>query len=256
MNKNIEMYWKKRFDESALNFENDADIGLWSKHGFERRFVTFFRVFQENYFTDGMEGKKLLDVGCGSGAYDGTLADMGYSVVGVDYSEHVIKKAVEKSKEKNIPYIVGALPFLPFGKESFDIVICIGVFQNIRDEDMAIGEFAGILKENGRIILMTLNSLSIYAVGRKMLQKLDFFMRKNDDSIVYDRRYSYFELRNVLKGKGFNNFKFHGIYVFPKPLIFLEEICKETPIFKIIDKIPFVSPLLAHAFIIKADKEE
>lgn len=254
MKKNAELYWKKRYNDAAMNFENDADIGIWSRHGFERRFESFFQVFREDCFID--KEKKILDMGCGSGAYDRTLADMGYNVVGVDYSEHVIKKAVEKSKEKNIPYIVGALPFLPFGKESFDIVICIGVFQNIRDEDMAIGELAGILKENGRIVLMTLNSLSIYAVGRKMLQKLDFFMRKNDDSIVYDRRYSYFELRNVLKDKGFNNFKFHGIYVFPKPLIFLEEICKETPIFKIIDKIPFVSPLLAHAFIIKADKEE
>jgi len=56
MNKTIEYYWKKRFDEFALNFENDADIGIWSKHGFERRFVSFFQFFQENYFTDVWKG--------------------------------------------------------------------------------------------------------------------------------------------------------------------------------------------------------
>ena len=53
MDENIEMYWKKRFNGYVLNFENDADIGLLIKRGFERRFVTFFRVFQENYLADG-----------------------------------------------------------------------------------------------------------------------------------------------------------------------------------------------------------
>ena len=59
MNESIETYWKKRFDESALNFENDADIGLWGKHGFDiikiipiyifpKMLISFEKLFEKN----------------------------------------------------------------------------------------------------------------------------------------------------------------------------------------------------------------
>jgi len=41
INGDFEMYWKKRFNEAALSFENDADIGLLSEHGFKQRFLAF-----------------------------------------------------------------------------------------------------------------------------------------------------------------------------------------------------------------------
>ena len=44
----------------------------------------------------------MLDIGCGSGAYDRRLADMGHNIVGIDYSEYVIKGSVEKLFEKNV----------------------------------------------------------------------------------------------------------------------------------------------------------
>lgn len=98
MNRSTTLYWKNRFNEAASKFENDANIGLWKQHGFERRFNTFFRIFQENNFSYGEN--KILDIGCGSAAYTIKFKDIDYDVVGIDYAKHVIKKAVEKSEGK------------------------------------------------------------------------------------------------------------------------------------------------------------
>lgn len=248
MNKTIEHYWKKRFDESALNFENDADIGIWSKHGFERRFVSFFQFFQENYFTDGAKGKKLLDIGCGSGAYTRKLADMDYNVLGLDYSEHTIKRAVEKSNNKNISYIIGSLPYLPFKDKSFDIVICIGVFQILDEYSAAIIDITKLLKENdGVLILITLNSLSLRMLYKKLF---DFFpQNKNiEKEIISMKRYNPFNLKKMLRNECFGDIKIIPIYIFPKMLLGFE---KKT-IFRVLDKLPIISLLIAHAFIISA----
>ena len=247
------MYWKKRFDKSALNFENDADIGLGSKHGFERRFVTFFRVFQENYLADEVERKKLLDIGCGTGAYTKQLADMGYDVVGIDFSEYVIKRAVEKSNKKNIPYTIGALPFLPFKEKSFDIVVCIGVFQSIDDCSATINDIRKVLKENdGVLMLVTLNSLSMRTFYKKIS---DIFLQRNknrEKEMVSVKRYNPFNLKQMFRDKCFDSIEIIPIYIFPKMLIPFEKLFEKNGIFQVLDKVPIVSVLIAHAFIISA----
>jgi len=248
MNKTIEYYWKKRFNESALNFENDADIGIWSKHGFERRFVSFFQFFQENYFTDDANGKKLLDIGCGSGAYTRKLADMDYNVLGLDYSEHTIKRAVEKSNNKNISYIIGSLPYLPFKEKSFDIVICIGVFQTLDEYSAAIIDITKLLKEDGGVlILITLNSLSLRMLYKKMF---DLFPHSEnlEKEIISMKRYNPFNLKKIIGNECFGDIKIIPIHIFPKMLIGFEK----KGIFRVLDKLPIVSLLIAHAFIISA----
>jgi len=253
MNRSTTLYWRNRFNEAASKFENDADIGLWKQHGFERRFSTFFRIFQENHYSYGK--KKILDVGCGSAAYTIKFKDMGYDVVGIDYAKNVINKAVEKSKGKKIPYVIGALPFLSFKENNFDIATCIGVFQSIDESSSAIEDVRKVLKEGeGILIILTLNSISIRMLYKKLL---NFFQWKNKDmtnEIIEEKRYNPFKLRQNLRNKGFNNFRIVPIFIFPNMLIPLEKMFEQNGIFRVLEKVPIVSLLVAHAFIISAVK--
>lgn len=243
INKDFELYWKKRFNETALKFENDADVGLWSEHGFKQRFITFFNIFEE--ISDDKR-LKILDIGCGTGAYDRMLTTMGHEVIGVDFSEYVVQKAVEKSKGEDIQYLISGVPYLPFKESFFDIVVCIGVLQYIENERAAISEIVRVLKKNGGIfILITLNSLSI----RENIKKTFFFRRKYKEEIN-ERRYNHFKLKRMFRD--FGDSKIRGIYIFTKWLLFVEKILKRKNIIKILDRLYPISLLVAHAFLIKA----
>ena len=235
------MYWKKRFNEAALSFENDADIGLWSEHGFKQRFFAFFNIFKEISTTEKL---KILDIGSGTGAYDRVLANMGHEVIGVDYSECVVHKAVEKSKSENIQYLISAVPYLPFKDSSFDVVVCIGVLQYVENEHIVISEIARVLKKDeGILILITLNSLSIREIFKKVLNPL--LGRNKHKEEINERRYNPFKLKRMLRD--FDDAKIIGIYIFPKRLISLEKA-----FVKILNRLHPISLLVAHAFLIKA----
>lgn len=68
---------------------------------------------------------KILDIGCGMGREAFALSDMGFSVVGIDISEEVIKQVVQLALNScyDIPFSVYDGHVLPFEDESFEVVI-------------------------------------------------------------------------------------------------------------------------------------
>ncbi|OGD83816.1 hypothetical protein A2165_03095 [Candidatus Curtissbacteria bacterium RBG_13_40_7] len=63
-------------------------------------------------------GKRVLDLGCGSGIQSKQLFQKGLEVIGLDLSPEMIREA-----EKNVPkakFIVGDMTKMAFPKESFD----------------------------------------------------------------------------------------------------------------------------------------
>lgn len=59
--------------------------------------------FLEEIFSKfGSKISSILDLGCGSGGHSVILSDRGYKIVGVDKSPHMIKRAKEKAKSKNL----------------------------------------------------------------------------------------------------------------------------------------------------------
>lgn len=85
---NREKYWKSVFSEAAQKYESDDQISLWTEHGLYRRIELCFRILDKHL--NGSE--RILDVGCGPGPYCRILAERGYSVVGLDYSESVLRQ--------------------------------------------------------------------------------------------------------------------------------------------------------------------
>jgi SAM-dependent methyltransferase len=49
-----------------------------------------------------IEGKNILDLGCGTGGHALPLANLGYRVTGVDRSRHMIEQAQTKADERNL----------------------------------------------------------------------------------------------------------------------------------------------------------
>lgn len=104
-----------------------------------------------------VEGKKVLDMGCGEGHFSRFFAKAGAEVTGVDLSDALIKAAVEE-EEKNplgVKYIVAdAADLNMLESESFDLSFCYMALMDIRDYQGAISEASRVLKTAGRFIVL------------------------------------------------------------------------------------------------------
>jgi len=114
-----------------------------------------------------------------------------------------------------------------------------GVLQYITNETVVINEIRRILKEEGILILITSNSISI----------IELYNRIKGGSAIA-KKYNPFRLKRLFKTVGFDDIKVGGVYIFPRLLRVFEPLFgRGMP--KHLEQCLF---LLWHAFIIKGTK--
>lgn len=100
-----------------------------------------------------LKGVRVLDAGCGSGLYCIRLAKMGAKVSGIDISEKMIEIAgKETPKDLKVSYVIGSIYKMPFRRNTFDLIICNYVLENVEDITIVFKEFYRVLKEGGECI--------------------------------------------------------------------------------------------------------
>jgi ubiquinone/menaquinone biosynthesis C-methylase UbiE len=102
-----------------------------------------------------IRGKHVLDLACGEGYNTRILAKRGARVIGVDFSEEMIKLARQKEKRdrRGIKYYVSdAANLKELESEHFDVVTCFMALMDIERYKDAISEVARVLKKNGRFV--------------------------------------------------------------------------------------------------------
>ena len=132
---------RRRFERDAESF--DAIYRL-ERSPFWRWVNTTFRkaVFERYTITfeqaGDVAGKKILDVGCGSGVYSVDFARRGAGrVVGVDFSENMLKLAKQEAERHQVTDMCEFIQadFLEIElEEKFDISIAMGVFDYVPDQ--------------------------------------------------------------------------------------------------------------------------
>lgn len=81
-----------------------------------------------------LEGKRVLDLGCGFGWHCRFAAAQGAaSVLGVDLSEKMLEVAREKTVEPNVRYERHAIEDFPFGKDNYDVVVSSLAIHYVKD---------------------------------------------------------------------------------------------------------------------------
>ena len=88
------------------------------------------------------EGDRVLDIGCGSGAFLRLAADRGANVAGVDASDALIEVARRRLPDADVG--VGDMEALPFGDDEFDLVTGFNSF-------FFAGDIVAALREAGRV---------------------------------------------------------------------------------------------------------
>ena len=101
------------------------------------------------------KGKRVLDVGCGTGNFAREIAkkDAKY-VLGIDYADEAIKIAKKTNKRKNLKF--KKLDVIKLD-EKFDIIVSIGTIEHMDNPIKIIKKLKSCLNKNGKIILTTPN---------------------------------------------------------------------------------------------------
>ena len=102
-------------------------------------------------------GSRVLDVPCGQGRHAHLLAEAGFNVDGLDYSEHLLELARKRGTGPTLRYTRGDMRQLPAKWSGrFDSVLNLftsfGFFTDPSDDALVIAQFARVLRPGGSLV--------------------------------------------------------------------------------------------------------
>jgi SAM-dependent methyltransferase len=100
----------------------------------------------------------ILDLGCGQGRYTQLLSEAGHTITGLDYSEHLLHLAKERSP--NTPLLRGNMLNLPFDRcfsRILSLFTSFGYFDQDTDNEKVLQEMSSALSPSGLLYLDFLN---------------------------------------------------------------------------------------------------
>jgi ubiquinone/menaquinone biosynthesis C-methylase UbiE len=110
-----------------------------------------------------VQGKRVLDAGCGPGVYSEWLVSHGAQVVAIDANAKMVSLAQERLGDQ-VRVIQANLeePLDFLENESFDVVICPLVMEYIKDWDATFTEFHRVLRYAGCLLYSVSHPLYIF----------------------------------------------------------------------------------------------
>jgi len=108
-------------------------------------------------FAGPVAGKRVLDVGCGTGVVAITAARQGASVTGIDLTPTLLVRAKENARIANVEveWQEGDAEALTFGDGSFDIVLSQFGHMFAPRPEVALAEMLRVLKSGGTLAFST-----------------------------------------------------------------------------------------------------
>ena len=148
---------RSEFSEAAVARYWDDNADLWTE--LVRRKKDSYREYFNNpaffRFIDNLDGKTVLDAGCGEGYNTRLLAKKGAKTVGIDISPRMIELARQEEKRKplGIHYKVTSFSDLsPFNDGAFDVVVSFMSLMDGPKFQNAVKEIFRVLRPEGELI--------------------------------------------------------------------------------------------------------
>jgi len=108
----------------------------------------------------GIEGKRVLDVGCGGGILSESLSVKGAQVTGIDLSEKALKVAKLHQLESGaqVDYrLIAAEALAEEQPDTYDVVTCMEMLEHVPDPASVMAACARMVKPEGWVFFSTLN---------------------------------------------------------------------------------------------------
>jgi SAM-dependent methyltransferase len=133
----------------SFEWKRWSSVQLDSVHGFRESEETF--VEKTGFLPNELDGKLILDVGCGSGRFLDVTSRWGGRCIGVDFSFAVESAYANVGDRRNVDVVQADIFRLPFRPGVFDAVFSLGVLHHTRDTREAFLQLPRLLREGGEI---------------------------------------------------------------------------------------------------------
>ncbi|MCC7569745.1 class I SAM-dependent methyltransferase [Candidatus Micrarchaeota archaeon] len=217
-----------------IKFKSKKDV---LKGPFAWRMRKIFQVLKIN--PSDLKGKKVLDIGCGTGEKPIYYALQGAEVDAIDQSKESIKVAKQKAEKLgvNVNFICSSL--FDFKYKKYDFVFCLGVLHHTKNPKKGFDLISNAVKKNGFIEIglyhkygrlpTTFNRFILSILPLNLNQKIKLLKkvykdRWLNDRVIYDRFLVPHESTHTIKEtkKWFKENNFSFIDSHPKPKSFGE----------------------------------
>ncbi|AKH19761.1 bifunctional 2-polyprenyl-6-hydroxyphenol methylase/3-demethylubiquinol 3-O-methyltransferase UbiG [Sedimenticola thiotaurini] len=167
-------------DQAEINKFEELAARWWDPHS-EFKPLHDINPLRLDYIdrTAGLQGKQVLDVGCGGGILSESMARQGATVTGIDMGEAPLQVARLHLLESGLEVDYQRIPVEQLAEQqpgTFDVVTCMEMLEHVPDPASVIEACARLAKPGGRIFFSTLNrnpkSYLFAIVGAEYLLRL------------------------------------------------------------------------------------
>lgn len=119
-----------------------------------------FIDYSQNYFCS-LKNKKCLDIGCGTGETTELLAKHFQIVIGLDYSQTMLRHAYNKIFGSS--FVASDAAKIPFKDSSFDAVVVFNMLHHVNSKETLhaiIAESRRVLQKDGVLAIVEINPLN------------------------------------------------------------------------------------------------
>jgi len=156
-------------------------------------------------------GLRILEVACGRGGFVKELSRNGAHVTGCDFSFAALRVGKEKLQALGngtwAALIQGDAQALPFGDESFDLVVSCETIEHVPEVRKALREMWRVARPGAKLFLTTPNYANLMGL-------YDLYARvrhpgRRDDQ-PFDRRQWFMQIRGYVSGAGWTILRSDG----------------------------------------------
>ena len=152
-----------------------------------------------------LQGKLVLEAGCGAGRFTEVLLKKGATLVSADLSS-AVEVNIENFPVSDKHIVIQAdINDMPYADESFDIVLCMGVIQHTPSPEQTIESLYKLVKKGGSLVIDHYNFTR--SSFFRLASVYRFFLRKksSDYTIPYTKKLvkRYLPLHKKVSGSRF-----------------------------------------------------
>ena len=202
-----------------------------------------------------VQGLRVLEVACGRGGFVRELARAGAQVTGCDFSMSALAVAQARIGRLNrgarADLIQGDAQSLPFGSESFDLIVSCETIEHLPNVRSALREMWRVARRGAKLFLTTPNYANL--MGLYDLYSRVRHPNRRDDQ-PFDRRQWIPQIRNFVSAAGwkiiYSDGTVHQFPVFPgRNPVLLPQLESNRVVRKLL------SPFAYHYFLISEKRD-